>query len=345
MQNKKWFTLLELLLAVLIAWTLIWIIMSIYTWILWVDLRMNDKMLLTAEASNLMDTIHTAALDYTIDYEEYFNRNRLWFWVSDTHFTSYGNSWEWYYCWNWFTNISDVNRKYDIFLWSELSWWCEQTSIEKQPQKYLEYKFQHWKLNTWELNNRENTDSNMYMWPVAINPNTWVDYLYLINPEGTERYYFRRILTGANHDLYKIQTLRLYWYDAGDLHDFSAWSWWRYDWFLDTWACDFEQWFICHWNSVTWEFKLPNSYYDWRVDITSDKVSVTDFRIDIYPNKNPYYDTSTNNIQDPFAKITVTMSMYGKPSNEEITLSSSYSFKNSYFNFPVEVKDNVPNDD
>ena len=154
------------------------------------------------------------------------------------------------------------------------------------------------------------------------------------------------LLTGENYDIYKVQVLRLKWYDAGTSQNFtSATSSWRFDWFIDTWACDFSQGYICNWNIVTWDFKLPNSFYDWRVDITSDKVTVSDFRIDIYPNKDPYLDTWSENILDPYIKITITMNLYNKPSEDEITLSTTLSFKNSYFNFPIEVMENVPNDD
>lgn len=340
MKNKKWFTLVELLLALLIAWTLIGIVMSIYTGIMWADVRMSDKRLLTKEASDLMDTIHTAALDYTVDYEEYFNYKRQ----SNTWFSSYGNDWVRYYCWSWFTNVNEdnPNRKYDIIQRDDDIWGCETW----ERQKYLEYSFQHWKLRTWDLNHRCNSWSNMYQWPIAIDPNTWLDYLYLINSDWTERYYFRRILTGANNDLYKVQVLRLKWYDAGLKHDFSDDSTWRFDWFIDTWACDFQQWFVCNSDTVvTWNSILPNDYNDWRVDLTSDKVTVSDFRIDIYPNKDPYMDTSADNIQDPYMKITITMNLYNKPSIEEITLSTTLSFKNSYFNFPTEIRENVPNDD
>jgi len=347
MKNKKWFTLVELLMALLIAWTLIWIVMWIYTWIMWSDVRMLNKRLLTSEASDLMDMIHTAALDYTIDYEEYFNRRWLWYGPWNTWFTSYGNSWERYYCWSW-NDVVASNTWYSIKSWEEGTWWC----LSWWNQKYLEYQFQHHKLSTWALNHRDNSWSNMYFWPVAISPNTWLDYLYLISPDGSERYYFRRIFirwnwwSGKNDNLYKIQVLRLKWYDAWSGHNFDeTYSWWRYDWFIDTWACDFSQWFICSWTGVTWGDRMPNSSDDWRVDITSDNVTVNDFRIDIYPTKDPYLDMSTDNLLDPYIKITMTMNIYNKPSDDEITLSTTLSFKNSYFNYPIEVRECVPNDD
>lgn len=348
MKNKKWFTLTELLMALLIAGTLIGIVMSIYTWIMWADLRMSNKRVLTSEASDLLDMIHTVALDYTIDYEEYFNRSSLWYWLWDTRFTSYGNAWERYYCWNNFSWIyNGSNNSYQIY--KRNGSWCQQTW---RNQKYLEYQFQHRRLATWDLNNKENSWSYKNYWPVAISPNTWLDYLYLISPDWSERYYFRRVLawwnwwTGKNDKLYVIQMLRLKWYDAWERHNFddSVYSWWRYDWFIDTWACDFSQWFNCTWAEVTWWDKMPGSFSDWRVNITSDKVTVNDFRIDIYPDKDPYLYTQSDNLIDPYIKITITMNMYNKPSDDEITLSTTLSFKNSYFNYPIEVRPCVPND-
>ena len=339
MNKKKWFTLVELLLALMIAWTLIGIVMTIYTWIMWADVRMSDKRLLTAEASDLMDMIHTVALDYTIDYEEYFNRSKMWFLPRDVWFTSYGNNWERYYCLSGSDNTSDY--PYNLFKREDLTWWCSRP----WNQKYLEYQFQHRKLLTWDLNHRENSWSNMHFWPIAISPNTWLDYLYLINPEGTERYYFRRIRTGANNDLYKVQVLGMKWYDAWVKQNFSdEESTWRYDWFIDTWACDYSKWFKCWWDTVIWWDNLPISIDDWWVDITSDKVTVSDFIINIYPDKNPYLDTWNDNLLDPYIKITIKMNM-SKPSTEEITLSTTLSFKNSYFNFPIEKRRCVPNDD
>ena len=38
---------------------------------------MVDKRIIIAESSNLIDMIHDAALNYTIDYEEYFNRQMV----------------------------------------------------------------------------------------------------------------------------------------------------------------------------------------------------------------------------------------------------------------------------
>lgn len=348
MKNKKWFTLVELVLALMIAWTFVWIIMSLYTGIKWADMRMSNKRLLLWEATDLMNTIHDAALNYTIDYEEYFNRKQ-----SNWSFTHYWNSWARYYCWSWMSlntcqNTTWSNR-YKYCKWNDANNWCAQN----WNQKYWEYWFQHRKLvNPANLNDISNSWSNMRKWPVAISPNTWLTYLYLINPDWTERYYFRRIqswtsdvnndwqISWKNETLYKIQMLKLKWFDV--------WSWrdcnnrWAFDWFIDTRACDSSQWYKCKGQRIigsctdangSW-YRIPQTINDWRVDLTSDRVTVTDMKIDIYPNKDPYLvGNETWLVYDPYAKISFTMNLYGKSSNDEITMTTTLSFKNSYTRF------------
>ncbi len=341
MKNKKWFTLLEVLLSVVILWMFIWIIINIYIQIRWSDWKISNKRTLTAEASDLIDVIHEAAIEYTIDYEEYFNRRGLWYWVWNTWFTSYGNDWILYYCWS---SRFNNNNKYEVYPWGD-DGWCFQ---DRDNQKYFEYFFQHWKLSKLtELNSSWNKNSYTWMWPVAIDPNTWLDYLYLINHDGTERFYFRRvfitwidlnwdwIFSWVNENLYAVQMLKLKWFDAWTNHDYK--QRWSYDWFIDTRACDISQWYYCHWD--TWLnnwYSLPLNYDDWWVNITSDKVTVSDMKIDIYPIKDPYLATNEDSfVIDPYAKISFTMNIFWEDSNDEITLTTTLSFKNSYSRFPI----------
>ena len=113
MKNKKWFTLVELIMALIIAGTLIGIAMSIYTGLQWQDIRMSNKRLLVAESNDLIDKIHEAVLYYTIDYEEYFNRKWLWYNPWNTWFSTYGNEWERYYCWSW---IDERTAKWNMMM-------------------------------------------------------------------------------------------------------------------------------------------------------------------------------------------------------------------------------------
>ncbi len=341
MKNKKWFTLLETLLALVVISMFIGTIIMIYISIRWADWKMKNKRILTAEASDLIDIIHDAAIDYTIDYEEYFNLKWLWITEPSKNFSSYWNSWSLYYCW------IDQGRQWKYWVYQR-NWsdgWCEVTH-DHLNQQYLEYYFQHRKItDSANLNSKANSGTFQWMWPVAISPNTWLDYLYLINWNWDERYYFRRIyvtwidlnhdwLTWINEELYKVQMLKLKWYDAWVWHDFE--TRWAYDWFIDTRACDKSKWFNCTGQIVENWSQLPIDENDWRIDITSDRVTVSDMKIDIYPIKDPYLVINEEEYKiDPYAKISFTMNIYWEESNDEITLSTTLWFKNSYRRFPV----------
>ena len=351
MKNKKWFSLLEVLMSVVILGILIWTILTIFWDIKWADWKMLNKRILTSEASDLIDKMHEAALNYTIDYEEYFNRNRKWLWVIaigpeagiwETWFTSYGNDGELYYC---SRQINPTHNKFQIYRRKDDDYWCEEW-VER-VQKYLEYYFQHWRLwNINELNSIWNSWAYQWKWPIAINPNTWIDYLYLINEDWDERYYFRRKLIertdidwnsniDKNEKLAKIQILKLKWFDAWSWHDFR--SRWAYDWFIDTRACDSSQWFYCNWYEVKSWYSLPINEDDWREDIiTNWNVTVSEMKIDIYPAKDPYLAINEEEYRiDPYAKISFTMNIYKGDLKDEITISTTLWFKNSYSRFPV----------
>lgn len=340
MQNKKWFTLTELLLALLIAWSLVWVILSIYMSVRAADQKMSNQRQLMWQASDLIDRIHDASLYYTIDYEEYFNRHMLWLPTDWTEFSSYGNVWTRYYCWNW-NNTTDY--PYNIYN-RNTSWWCVQYG---QNQKFWEYSFQFRRLATLSnLNDKSNSWSNMWIWPVAISPNTWLEYLYLINYDNTERYYFRRFHkegdlsnTWKNSNLYTIQMLRLKWLDAWQNHNFN--SWWAYDWFIDTRVCDSDQWFECHWAAVYLDdgktYNIPADENDWWVDITIDIVTVSNFRVDVYPIEDPYLAINQDEfLVSPYIKLSFTLNMYNNPSSEETTITTTLWFKNSYYKYPIE---------
>lgn len=329
MKKIKWYTLLEVIMSIVIFSLLVGSIISIYINIKTADGSVAWKRLIISEASDLFDSIHEAAIDYTIDYEEYFNKENLCYssyYDCEFDFSSYGNSWERYYCVSWLdTPLPITPQWYRIYPrdnnnYGCISWWY---------QKYWEYDFQHWKLITWwNLNSIENSWANQRNWPIAINNNTWLSYLYLISNDKTERYYIRRVQD--ENSRWKIQALRLVWFDAWSGHDFD--SWWAFDWFIDTRACDTAKWFICQGNDLDW-YKLPVSDNDWWVDVTSYKVNVKNFTVDVFPKKDPYlakYDD--NELMDPYIKISITLS-YWDEENDKLTLSTTLSLKNTYSNF------------
>lgn len=329
MKKFKWYTLLEVVLSILIFSSLIGTTLSIYMNIKLADSNVAGKRIILTEASDLFDKIHEAAIDYTIDYEEYFNRVWLWYWIWNTWFTSYGNSWSRYYCANQAQpskQRTKNGRTYYSRKWNTL--WC----LSGWYQKYWEYSFQHRNLlKPDDLNNIKNSGANVFDWPAAISPNTWLNYLYLIWNDSTERYYFRWITDGSW--VWKIQSLRLRWFDAWELHNFN--SWWAFDWFIDTRACDVSQWYTCSWAETEPWYKLPIDSDDWWIDVTTEKVNVLDFKVDLYPVKDPYLAKNSNQIIDPHIKISATLAIAWNEEEDQLTLSTTLSLKNTYTHFPT----------
>lgn len=324
MKKIKGYTLLEIIMSIIIFSMLVGIIISIYLNIKEADKSVAWKRTIISEASDFFDTIHEAAIDYTIDYEEYFNQRGVW-----GGFSSYGNSWERYYC------VRDgsmhpqfIEGKYYILRRDDLNYWC----FSEWNQKYLEYNFQHWRLETWsELNDILNSGAYQWDWPVAIEDNIWLPYLYLISNDKTERYYFRRVRD--DEDRWVIQALRLVWFDAWSGHDFN--SRWAFDWFIDTWACDTSKWFVCKWQQIEWDnYFLPSNEDDWWINVTSNKIDVKDFKVDVFPKKDPYLaKNSSDQLMDPYIKISITLWIFWDEEEKPLTLSTTLSLKNTYTNF------------
>lgn len=368
--KKKAFTLFEIVLALIIFSMLVGIIFTTYINIRKSEWNIWKQQLVTKEANDFLDRLHDLSLDYTIDYEEYFNRRytrciswldeRNFFW-SCTEFSNYGNNWTWlYYCTSSGNMQISWYQVYHIFKTSivfppDWPYWPINQSkgcswFFLGNKNYWEYKRQFRDIWDWYLNNWD--DTFLMEWPEAIvNPES-VQELYLINKDWDHRIYFRRKyitwvdlnwdweLTWANEKLYSIQTLKLKWFDAGSWHNFDTWYWWVYDWFIDTRACDAEAGFICSWDLVlTWDYadyRLPSDVDDGRVDITDSRLTVSDWNFELYPAKDPYLaQNDYEYLFDPYATISLTTNIYWEQTAEEITLSTSMSFKNSYHNFEM----------
>jgi len=376
--NKKAFTLFEIVLALIIFSMLIGIIFTTYINIKKSEWDIWNQQLVTKEANDFLDRLDDLSLDYTIDYEEYFNRAMVWCNTWDDSFqrdnsgscdmfTDYWNTsdlWWLYYCQNtWSSNKSwYYYREFRLWILALSGWfyswpyywpmWLEFKNhlgcSVSWLQYFGEYKRQFRDIEDWYLNNWD--DTFLMEWPIAIWQNTWVQELYLINQDWDHRVFFRRKfitwtdlnwdwdLTWKNESLYTIQTLKLKWFDAGTWHNFDTWYWWVYDWFIDTRACDVEAGFVCSWSIVltgdTFEYRLPADIDDGRVDITDSRVTVSDWNFELYPAKDPYL--AKNDYQylfDPYAIVNITTNIYWKKTDEEITLQTSMSFKNSYHNF------------
>lgn len=358
--HKKAFTLFETILAIIIFSTIIGIIFSVYFKIKSQNIEIQKQTAIVYQANDFLEKIQNLSIDYTIDYEEYFNRRMSdcvnWLtWVRNNNwscdiFSNYGN-WSWntdlYYCSSdWEYRQSWYNTK-DIIFWDGC--WHNNT----WNQTFGQYNIQFWDITDIYLNDWN--DIFLWLWPVAIFQNTWVQELYLINNSWDHRVFFRRhfitwtdlnwdwYLTWKNESLYKIQMLQLKWFDAWENHNFNTWDWWIEDWFIDTWACDTFNGFVCSWGLVTtnWEeYRLPSNQDDWRLDLTNWDITISFRNFEIIPSKNPYLATKDLlNTKDPFVKINITYNNYWFLSNDKLFLQTSIWFKNNYKNFPSQTID------
>lgn len=306
----RWFTLIEMLLA--LTWFLIIIVVVISIYIKIINIRddIDARQNLIQESYFTLEKLNILLRDFTIDYEEYFNRSMIW---CDTWWENFSwnvNSWKnnWY-CdlftnyWNW----NNINLSYsgsfnlyycssywdeqypltiytwywdwDIWTWCSISWY----------QSFGEYsrQFRDMKKDTdtvqWVVNDED--DDDMWFWPEAILDATWVQELYLISQDAKQRIFFRRALIDSwdwNKDWtiswdtekrYNIQVLKLKWFDAWSNHDFDiANSSWVYDWIIDTRACDYSLWFKCNWKDI-WP-----AYTWYNLPLNSD-----DWRVNMFP--------------------------------------------------------------
>lgn len=280
----------------------------------------------------------TWCTDWSTDYWHDF----VWTWSNwyCNKFTWYWNEhWDWdtwrlYHC----SSLEPVlipSWIDDVFPWEISNWqWCwdePSNTVLWNPQSFWQYRtsfFDVWADITgdWSLV-WDDDDIDLWRWPIWINSNTWVNELYLISKDNTRRLFIRRALVSSwNYSwlwtwvsdidrLYTLQMLRLRWFDAWENHYFD---WWyvstMYDWLIDTWTCDYAQWFICNWPSI-WsaypEYRLPSDVDDWWVNIFTNDITITDFWIEIYPVKDPSLARYLDHLQiNPYIKINLETKLY-----------------------------------
>ena len=146
----------------------------------------------------------------------------------------------------------------------------------------------------------------------AIEDANHIQELYFISHDWKSRLYFRRKLVNTwDWAQYKIQMLRLRWFDAWSKHSFgdvSSGNVWLYDWVIDTWACDYWMWFIWSWWwnvwwAYTW-YKLPVDADDCWIDLTHGSTTVSAWNIIISPTTDSDLAWAEQNRQiNAFMKI------------------------------------------
>jgi hypothetical protein len=222
--------------------------------------------------------------DYTIDYEEYFNRKNVWCDMYNTNFTrDVGTDW---YCNlpTGYGNRSNIDQspssERKIYFCSsdntdesrpinpervlpntqvQNGWWCSNTGQQSFGQYRWQFRDVKNNIDSVQGAWNDDDDENVMRWPSALDNATWTQELYLISQDGKSRIFIRRALIESgdfNHDWdiwsgdsekrYTLQILKLRGFDAGNNHDFDVNnSSGVYDGKIDTRACDYAQWFIC----------------------------------------------------------------------------------------------------
>jgi len=324
--KSRWFTLIEMLAAITWFFLIMVVVISGYRKVIDIRNGVDARQNLVQESYFTIEKFNILLKDFTIDYEEYFNRAMVWCDSNTGDFSR--NVWENWYCdlftnyWNsnsisWSSNSHELyycssqpisGDIFTVYTWYSIwgIWnWCYNTWY----QSFWQYKrqFRDMKQNTNSIPSvvNDNDDEDTGYWPEAILNSTWVKELYLISQDGTQRVFLRRALVESwdrNQDWviswdtekwYNLQILRLKWFDAWNNHDFDTTnSSGVYDWVIDTRACDYSLWFICNWSGV-WDsypsYKLPLDSNDWRVNMLPKNITISDRDIIIYPTKKPEY--------------------------------------------------------
>lgn len=248
MFKKSAFTLLEVLVVSVIVSMILVIVITLYSKMIRIKLDVDSRKTLVHGSYSIMEKLNILMKDYTIDYEEYFNRRIVW---CDNNFwdTFSWDVWSWvnnWYCdrfthfWNdnllnyslpvgnWSTyscssqvsenSPSNVYQNWNVSNWS----WCWFWAWGQLTQWFWTYKNQFWDVRwdtdwTWWIV-WDDDDQDLAKWPVSIMDAENVKELYLISKDNTQRLLIRRAMIDSwdwdgnwtiDSDVDKLYTLQM----------------------------------------------------------------------------------------------------------------------------------------
>ena len=379
---SRWFTILEMILTITIFFLVMTTVITFYRQIAQTKGEIEARQILTEQSYFILERLQILMKDYTIDYEEYFNRSQVW---CDGVDTDYWNVWENGYCdkYTWYGNRNGLDianaDQHQLYHCSSVAgyasstapvifvstvwylqgwWWCYEDiyvpyfdNVDGKYQSYGQYSKQF--IDTqddvdffpWPLGDDDDVD--LWVWPEAIRTlSTGVQELYLTSQDNLSRLFLRRALTasgnrnltwaiGDSHidTLYAIQMLKLRSFDAWHLHNFdAAWAWSDgvsrgvYDSVIDTWACDYGQWFLCNGDQVSavysW-YRLPSDGDDGRVSLFGKDITITDRQLQIYPTIDPALAFADSDVQiNPYITLWFEAKLYGENWSSRLQLGT-----------------------
>jgi len=361
-KEKKWFTLIEMLISITIFSMMIVVAFEAMSNISFLRLKISDKLDLNKDLyysiENFVSLIKE--FDWEIDYEEYFNRRAVW----DTQYSSghYAKfSWFWNYgswgiiwsnYWTWFYYCKSGNWTNMLLLWCmDNAFNTANSSMSGTYQRFWEYAFQFIDYNSNENDDGwdedldwnirwDDDDENLWSGPVAFSGNKVKELYFIKNWIKKERLYFR-----LN---YKIDpdappgadcTQQADWIMTGswclgniqmlklvwkDLWLSHSWSA-NSDGIIDTWECDNDY-------NCGWQYRLPTWADSEWIDILPEYINVKNANFYLYPNKNYRYSWKENDSSiniNPYLRINMTVWFSWikrkqiKMSNPEVNISTT----------------------
>ena len=274
-------------------------------------------MQLIEQSNDVMNRFAILFQDYTIDYEEYFNRERVGTGnLTEEYyknFTSYGNR----------TSVPVEKQEFHYVRYFDSN--TPTLPANAKKLSYGQYKAMFWNMGKdtdgqgkFNLINEQRDDrftnvgdaddKDLGTWPVAFS-DAHPKELYLISHDGTRRLFLRRKqickeATNPETCSYTIQMLKLRGFDAGSKHVFDPADSKTYDGEIDTW-----EGFICKWADIPLysNYKLPEDENDGWVNLFDNAISIENWDITLTPNKNPEYAWKESSAQiNPYIRMVMT---------------------------------------
>jgi len=312
------FTLIEMLLVTVIIWFIFPVMVSVYSFLIKSNKDVIARQTAIQQWYEFFERLNILMQDYTIDYEEYFNRQMVWcvaWWGTGANFK--WNIWISWHCTTfsayWNENSTQRNigsshsidsKFHDIYNCSSSEeknmYWSPRVINSACWRFWVKQSFGQYKALFTDVKKVAFDDDDEELWDFVINNDIRairddknIQELYLISHDGKKRLYFRRRLVNQNSGFaqYRVQMLRLRWFDAWQDHNFDATNnEWLYDWQIDTWACDSSMWFVWNWSGVWWAYSnyhLPRDEEDCWVDLTYWMTNLYTWNISISPLWDP----------------------------------------------------------
>jgi len=338
-----WFTLLEMLVVTIVIWIIFPVMIEVYGFMIKANKEIVARENAIQQWYEFFEKLNILIQDYTIDYEEYYNRQMVWcvnswwlltwdnfkwnIWLSGycTEFTAYWNENSTERVMQWDVPINGAfHDLYECTSWDAKNINGRPRMVNKCWRFGNKQSFGQYKSLFKDAKNFGTYTDDEDLWRIvnndinAIEDSDNIQELYLISQDGKSRLFFRRKLTSIQtwFAQYRIQMLRLRWFDAWQAHDFDSPTniEWLYDWQIDTWACDTSMWFIWGGQSVWWAYSgyyLPKDVDDCWIDLTYWSTSVYTRNIVISPLWDPDLFWAEQDRQiNPYMKILLVNGVY-----------------------------------